>query len=161
VHYWYPALSGVPSAVPKEGDESVHQVDLGILLVLDHGQFGVCWRMDGGDEWLGLEPPWMANVNISDYWVHNATRSWRDAGLLSAVIRKTHLWSYRSAASHPRQTVGIELRTDSAAVTVALGECDAGAPRWVADSVMVIFDSEIAARHRRSQGYVSKDVSAS
>lgn len=165
VQYWHPGsrLATGETLRPAQSErhnEPFHIVDFGLVLVLDAGHIGFCWRMDGNNEWLGLQPPWEANPAMRDYWVHDATLFWRSVGMLTGQILGTDVWSYPTTEpvpEPPMQVVGVLLRTTDAEVAITTADsADSDSELLVpsADSLAVIFDSRAASTFVSSCGWV-------
>lgn len=152
--YWYPGSMDA-SLRPEELTSPhtyVHTAEIGVVICTDKGVFSFCWRMDGSDEWLGIDPPWASNHALPDYWVVDATESWRERGLIGSVLSGVALITYgQQDPRSVRSVVGVSLTCGRAEVNVALGEFDSGDLRNTADTVAVVFSREdFAAYARRS-----------
>lgn len=154
--YWYPGSMGA-SAEPEERVDSrmpVHTADIGVTLGTGAGVLSVCWRMDGSDEWLGIDPPWASNEALPDYWVVDATASWHQRGLIGAALSDVALIRYgtgdiRSAGD----VVGLVLTCGRSEVAIALGEFDSGQLMNTADTVAVVFSPDDFAAYARRSGW--------
>lgn len=146
--YWYPG-SMAASAEPDEqidAEAPVHTAQIGVVLGTDAGMISLCWRMDGSDEWLGIDPPWFSNDRLPDYWVVDATETWRHRALIGAAISEVALLAYQAEdVISVRNLVGVVLVLGPSEVGIALGEFDAGQLSNTADTVAVVYSPQLLA----------------
>jgi len=140
--YWYPgtmAASADPEA-QLDAQAPVHTAALGVVLMTEAGLIPFCWRMEGSDEWLGLDPPWCSNDALPEYWVVDATAAWRHRGLIDLALSDVSLFTYGGGSAGSRSDVVAFLLTfGHAEVGIALADFESGHLAATADTVAVVF----------------------
>lgn len=156
VLYWYPGTMAAFAEPEGKLDSHVpvHTSDIGVVFGTDAGIISLCWRMDGSDEWLGIDPPWASNPALLDYWVVDATESWRQRGLIGAVLSDAALLTYATGnARSVRDVVGVVLMCDRSEVGIVLGDFDSGQLMNTADTVAAVFSAEFLTEYARRSGW--------
>lgn len=140
--YWYPgtmAASAEPE-VQLDSQAPVHTAALGVVLVTEAAVVPFCWRMEGSDEWLGIDPPWCSNEALPEYWVVDATAAWRHRGLIDVSLSDVSLLTYPGGTPGSRRdVVGVVLTFAHVQVGIVLADFESGRLTNTADTVAVVF----------------------
>jgi hypothetical protein len=149
--------SGVQWSDGRE-DGRIHEVDHGVELALSNGlRLAVYWEMEGEDEYLSISATSLASgsddnlidaVDVSDVpkWSSKIGRTIRSLGIAWHVANlncPNSVWALR-----------FDLE-DHSSFVISLGEIRNGAPTYLPDSVLVLFEKEDAESYRTAASTTS------
>jgi hypothetical protein len=146
----YVVPRGAPDWPSGHRHDAVHEVDLGVEFVTrDDKLITVSWAMEGVIEGLSAElsgeamgpsndPLHVQDVGATAEWLPYIDRPFGNLAFAWQVAN----------ASCPETLWSLRFNIGDGAVTVALGEQGGGHIEYQPDSLLVIFDQEIALRYR-------------
>jgi hypothetical protein len=131
----------------------VHEVDHGVELVMADGSvLALHWEMQGWCHFLAIVPMSVSGSlgpeGLIDALSVSEAPEW--VGILGRTIHGVEVaWHISSTgAGCPRSVWAVRIDLDGgSSFVIALGEIQEGAPTYLPDSIVVIFDKDVAASY--------------
>lgn len=144
VRYFLPAGVHWPDG---RVDGLVHEVDHGVELAMADGSvLALYWEMRGEDEFLAIVPR-----SVAGFWVEglietvNVSQEPDWVGILGRTITGVGVARHVPNAGCPRSVWAARIDLDGgSSFVIALGQIHEGAPDYLPDSIVVLFDRKDA-----------------
>jgi hypothetical protein len=125
----------------------IHEVDHGVELVMADGSvLTLYWEMQGYDEFLAIAP-----MSAAGFWakgpidVLNVSEAPEWVGILGRTVTGVSVAWHIPNAGCPRAIWAVRIDLEGgASFVIALGEIHEGAPTYHPDSIVVLFDKDVA-----------------